>query len=97
LVIWALAVTFGYVCVQLIIGVFLLQSGMRKLEESMPRGEGGNVILFRHDTYCTISPIPGVRIPLYAHPWAAVLLGIGLGLIVLALVFLLHVPVREEM
>jgi hypothetical protein len=94
-IVWSLALLFCYFCIQLIISVFLLQSEMRKLEESIPREGGGNVIVFRHDTYCTISPIPGIRMPLHTHGWAAIVLSIGLGLVVLALVFLLHVPVKD--
>ena len=94
LIIWSLTALFSCVCIQLVIGVFLLQSVMRKMAESIPRREG-NIVLFQHDTYCTI--IPGIRMPLHPHTWAAVLLGIGLGLILVALAFLLYVPVKDPL
>lgn len=94
LIIWSLTAIFGYVCIGLTVGVFLLQSAMRRMMESLPRGEGG-IVVYQHDTYWTL--IPGLRMTLHPHPWAAVMLVVGLGLVVLALIFLLHVPVQDPL
>lgn len=51
IVIWALALLFGYVSISLKIGVFVAQSGMRKLMESLPTEECANVVIYQHDTY----------------------------------------------
>jgi len=92
LVIWSLAVLFGYVCIQLVIGVILLPSLKRKMLESMPPGEGSIVI---YKTGCTI--FPGIELPLHLHTWAAMFVGLGLCLVVIGLVFLLHVPVKAPL
>jgi hypothetical protein len=95
IVIWAIVLLFGYVCIALVIGVFALQSGMRKLMQTLPAHEGANVVIYQHDSYCTISP--GIRVTLHPRPWAAALVGIGFGLVVLGLVYLLHVPVENPL
>lgn len=93
--IWALVLLFGYVSISLAIGVFVLQSGMRKLMETLPAHDGANVVIYQHDSHCTISP--GFKVMLHPRPWAAVLVGVGFGLVVLGLIFLLHVPVRDPL
>lgn len=92
IVIWSLAVLFGYVCIRLVIGVILLPSVTRKIVESMPRGEGRIHI---YETGLTI--FPGIELPLHPRAWAAMLVGLGLCLVVIGLVFLLHVPVKNPL
>jgi hypothetical protein len=92
IVIWSLAVLFGYVCIRLVMGVILVQSLTRKMAESMPRGEGSTHI---YETGCTICP--GIALPFHPHAWAAMLVGLGLCLVVIGLVFLLHVPVKDPL
>ena len=91
--IWSLVALLGYVCIHLVIAVFLLQSEWRKAMKTFPAHEEGVVVVYQHDSYCTIAP--GIRFPMHPRPWAAALVGLGFGLVVLGLIFLLHVPVQE--
>src|SRR5579864_1998538 len=95
ILIWSLVALFGYVCILLMMGVFLVQSEMENAMKSLPPHEGAEVVLLRQDSYLTL--LPGTKFSLYPHRWAAALLGVGVSLVVLGLVFLLHVPVKDRL